>query len=145
MSNTRATRAAPSPPSAAAANDKKGPTPNDILQTARLSLELPKADEVWSAWYRESEDKFADFQSFGDTEGGANAAAPGTANASGSVAPRSSSHRTLSARRISGQFEEEVVKSWEEDWEDEDVEDTFDAIMGQVGRYEASRAASAIK
>lgn len=124
--------AASSPPPA---KEAKVPAQRDILQTTRLPLELPQADEVWSAWYREAEDHFADFRSFGNTDGEANAATAAT----------SGSHRTLSARRISGQFEEEVVKSWDEDWEDEDVDDTFDAIMGQIGRYEASRAASALR
>ncbi|CBH10082.1 hypothetical protein, conserved [Trypanosoma brucei gambiense DAL972] len=110
-------------------------TPQVVLQTAQASLELPKADEMWSNWYKESEDRFLDFISFDATEGGGN----------GGVVRSGSSHRTLSARRISGQFEEEVMKSWEEDWEDEDVEDTFDAVMGRIGRYEASRAASSQK
>ncbi|KAG8341848.1 hypothetical protein ERJ75_000131100 [Trypanosoma vivax] len=108
-------------------------TPGEVLQAIQVTLELPKADELWSGWYKETEDKFIDFISFDATDSGA---------AGGGVVPRSSSHRTLSARRISGQFEEEVLKSWEEDWEDEDVEDTFDAVMGRMGCYEVSRAAS---
>ncbi|ESL09290.1 hypothetical protein TRSC58_02992 [Trypanosoma rangeli SC58] len=143
MSNKRATSPSPSPSSVAAANDNKNSAQHEILQTARVTLELTRADELWSAWYKESEDKFDDFQSFGDTEGGPNAPAATGANPSSGGAQFSSSHRTLSARRVSGLFEEEVSKSWDEDWEDEDVEDTFDAIMGQIGRYEASRAASA--
>ncbi|KAF8293273.1 hypothetical protein TcYC6_0109590 [Trypanosoma cruzi] len=144
MSNQR--RTSPSPSSVAATRDTTNPTGQEILQTARLSLELTRADEVWSAWYKETEDQFVDFQSFGDNnEGGLNVTATAGSNIMSGSAQFSSSHRTLSARRVSGQFEEEVMKSWDEDWEDEDVEDTFDAIMGQIGRYEASRAASVLK
>ncbi|ORC90194.1 uncharacterized protein TM35_000092440 [Trypanosoma theileri] len=141
MSNTRKVES--SSPTATAGKDGKGATPHEILQIARFALEPPKADEVWSSWYRESEDQFVDFQSFGLMEGTATIPGASASNLSASIAPRSSSHRTLSARRISGQFEEEVMKSWDEDWEDEDVEDTFDAIMGQIVRYQASKAAAA--
>ncbi|RNF25621.1 uncharacterized protein Tco025E_02117 [Trypanosoma conorhini] len=143
-SGKRGTSPSPSA-AAAAAQGKSNPAQREILQTARLSLELTRADDVWSSWYKESEDQFADFQSFGETEGGPNAPAAAGPNAGSGGAQFSSSHRTLSARRVSGLFEEEVLKSWDEDWEDEDVEDTFDAIMGQIGRYEALRAASAPK
>ncbi|KAH9599075.1 hypothetical protein LSM04_006808 [Trypanosoma melophagium] len=132
-----------SSPTATSGKEGKGAPPHDTLQIARSALEAPKADEVWSSWYRESDDQFVDFQSFGLMEGTTTITGASASNLSGSVAPRSSSHRTLSARRISGQFEEEVMKSWDEDWEDEDVEDTFDAIMGQIVRYEASKAAAA--
>lgn len=40
--------------------------------------------------------------------------------------------RQASARQLSGQLDEEVARSWEEDWEDEDTEDAFDVIMGKI-------------
>jgi len=103
------------------------------LQTANLSLDPPCKDVVWSAWYNEADDTFKDFNSFAPA---ANAAA------SGGLGPSGGSLRTLSARQISGQFDEEVAKSWEEDWEDEDVEDTFDHVMGQIARHQTMSMAT---
>ena len=79
-----------------------------MSEKPHFTLDIPKADDVWSAWYVELDDKFSDFQSFDPTIN------------SVQLTPS----RTLSARQISGQFDDEVAKSWEEDWEDEDVEDT---------------------
>lgn len=106
-------------------------TPN-ILQISEAHLAIPPSETVWSAWYKESEDKFAEFKSF---EPSPTAGGPGNLSRAGSV-------RTLSMRQISGQFEEEVAKSWEEDWEDEDVEDTFEHIIGQISQLHATKAAS---
>ncbi|KPI87531.1 hypothetical protein ABL78_3374 [Leptomonas seymouri] len=103
-----------------------------LIQTADALLAIPSTETVWSAWYKESEDTFADFKSFEP----ARAAGSGTGGLS-----RAGSVRTLSMRQISGQFEEEVAKSWEEDWEDEDVEDTFDHIMGEISQLAATQAA----
>lgn len=47
----------------------------------------------------------------------------------------STTFRTRSARQLSGQFEDEVARSWEDDWEDEDAEDTYDVIMGKIMHY----------
>ncbi|KAK7200054.1 hypothetical protein NESM_000054900 [Novymonas esmeraldas] len=103
-----------------------------VLQINETLLAVPASEAVWSAWYKESEDTFAEFKSFepAPVAGGA-----GNMSRAGSV-------RTLSMRQISGQFEEEVAKSWEEDWEDEDVEDTFDRIIGQISQLHATKAAS---
>ncbi|KAG5499012.1 hypothetical protein GH5_03710 [Leishmania sp. Ghana 2012 LV757] len=103
-----------------------------ILQTTDALLAIPSSEIVWSAWYKESEDKFSEFESF---EPAPTVAGAGNVSRTGSV-------RTLSMRQISGQFEEEVAKSWEEDWEDEDVEDTFEHIMGQISQLHATKAAS---
>ncbi|KAG5490423.1 hypothetical protein JKF63_00543 [Porcisia hertigi] len=103
-----------------------------ILQTTDAQLGVPSRETVWSAWYKESEDKFSEFNSF---EPAPATGGPGNMSRAGSV-------RTLSMRQISGQFEEEVAKSWEEDWEDEDVEDTFEYIMGQISQLHATKAAS---
>ncbi|GET90415.1 hypothetical protein, conserved [Leishmania tarentolae] len=103
-----------------------------ILQTTDALLAIPSSETVWSAWYKESEDKFLEFKSF---EPAPAAGGPGNMSRAGSV-------RTLSMRQISGQFEEEVAKSWEEDWEDEDVEDTFEHIIGQISQLHATKAAS---
>lgn len=103
-----------------------------VVQTTEAQLAIPPTETVWSAWYKESEDTFADFKSF---EPAPAAGAAGGLSRAGSV-------RTLSMRQISGQFEEEVAKSWEEDWEDEDVEDTFDHIMGEISQLAATHAAT---
>jgi len=105
-----------------------------ILQTTDVSLVPPQKDELWSAWYTEADDTFNDFKSYEPP-----APLVGTVPASGG------SVRTLSARQISGQFDDEVAKTWEEDWEDEDVEDTYDSIVGQITRYQASAAATGTK
>jgi hypothetical protein len=105
---------------------------SSVLQTTEALLAIPSTETVWSAWYKESEDIFADFKSF---EPAPAAGGVGGLSRAGSV-------RTLSMRQISGQFEEEVAKSWEEDWEDEDVEDTFDHIMGQISQLAATEAAT---
>lgn len=106
--------------------------PEDLYQTRNVSLEPPTGDHAWSLWYQEPQDAFADFKSF----------EPEHAAGEGGLPSSGGSFRTLSARQISGQFEDEVAKSWEEDWEDEDVEDTFDHVMGQISRYTASKAAA---
>ncbi|CAJ1010302.1 hypothetical protein Q4I28_005616 [Leishmania naiffi] len=103
-----------------------------ILQTTEALLAIPSSETVWSAWYKESEDKFLEFKSF---EPVPVAGGPGNMSRAGSV-------RTLSMRQISGQFEEEVAKSWEEDWEDEDVEDTFEYIIGQISQLHVTKAVS---
>lgn len=103
-----------------------------VIQTTEAQLTIPPTETVWSALYKESEDTFADFKSFEP--------APAAGGAGG--LSRAGSVRTLSMRQISGQFEEEVAKSWEEDWEDEDVEDTFDHIMGEISQLAATKAAT---
>ncbi|KPA80500.1 hypothetical protein ABB37_04716 [Leptomonas pyrrhocoris] len=114
----------------ASANASEMPS---VLQTTDALLDIPSTETVWSAWYKESEDTFADFKSFEP--------APAAGGAAGGLS-RAGSVRTLSMRQISGQFEEEVAKSWEEDWEDEDVEDTFDHIMGEISQLAATQAAT---
>ncbi|CCW67377.1 unnamed protein product [Phytomonas sp. Hart1] len=106
-----------------------------ILQTTNVTLNPPKNDEVWSSWYNEADDAFNDFKSFEPEIPTGGLAVPGSGG----------SMRTLSARQISGQFEEEVAKSWEDDWEDEDMDDTFDCIMGQISHYETSVGAAAME
>lgn len=91
----------------------------------KFTFELPPAEVAWSAWYREQDDVFQDFATF-------------TIASSNQQSPQ----RTLSSRQISGQFEDEVAKCWEEDWEDEDTDDTYDAIMGKIVRFDASAAAA---
>lgn len=110
-----------------------------VLQVPHARLEVPGETEgPWSGWYVEAADTFEDFQSFSPPlpPAGANAPTlPGGVQASGT------SFRSKSVRQMSGQFEDEVAKSWEEDWEDEDLEDTYDAVAGKIGQY-ASQAAS---
>lgn len=96
--------------------------------TKGFTFDLPPPDVAWSAWYREQEDTFKDFDSF-------------VTSTSAAQSPQ----RTLSSRTISGQFEDEVAKNWEEDWEDEDVDDTYEVIMGKIARYDASAAAASAK
>lgn len=97
---------------------------------ATPSTSQPKADRepspattavpaAWSAAYREDDDKFDDFATF---EPAAEPLTPGTPV------------RQLSSRQMSGQFEEETAKAWEEDWDDEDVDDTFDRTMERIAR-----------
>lgn len=115
---------------AAAGDSKKH---DSALQTNHFSLDIPPSDAVWSAWYKETDDTFAEFKSF----------QPAPVAGSNGVLPSSGgSMRTLSMRQISGQFDDEVAKSWEEDWEDEDVEDTFDNLMGLISKIEATKAAA---
>lgn len=94
--------------------------PRADLQIPEKALTLPQVNELWSSWYKEGNDTFEDFETFNPptpTTGGGSAAA---------------SFHTLSARQMSGQMEEEVAKSWEEDWEDEDANDTFENIMAKI-------------
>lgn len=128
------TTAARAAAAGAAADTTTTTTTTSILQTINVSLEPPKSDVHWSSWYVESADTFVEFKSY-------QPAAPANAGAGG-IPGSGGSFRTLSARQISGSFEDEVAKNWEEDWEDEDVEDTFDNIMGQIFRIEASAAAT---
>lgn len=126
----------PATAAAAAKGGKDGATLGvrtgaSILQTANTSLDPPKSDEVWSSWYTEQGDTFADFKSYEP---------PPTTG--GPLPSGGGSMRTFSARQLTGQFEEEVAKSWEEDWEDEDVEDTFDHIMRQISGHVAPAAAT---
>jgi hypothetical protein len=73
--------------------------------------------DAWSAPYREDDDNFDDFATFVPT---------GEA-----LTPT----RQLSQRQLSGHFEEEGTgKAWEEDWDDEDVDDTFDKTMERIAR-----------
>lgn len=124
----------------------------NILQVSESRLELPKTHETWSTWYAEAADSFNDFSTFNPpphTPAASTAAvtAPGgsgtpaaTTTSSCSQGGRmpsssSTSFRTRSVRQLSGQFEDEVARSWEDDWEDEDAEDTYDAIMGKITHY----------
>lgn len=93
-----------------------------------FTLAVPQGDEVWSAWYKEQADTFEDFATFDPK-----------------VAAGNQSQRQLSARQLSGQFEDDVARSWEEDWEDEDPDDSYDRVMGLVGRFEAASSAAARK
>ena len=77
--------------------------------------------QAWSTGYREENDTFADFNSF--------EAAHRKNDGSGTPT------RTLSSRQLTGQFEEEVSKVWEEDWDDEDVDDTFDKTMQRIASH----------
>jgi hypothetical protein len=82
-------------------------------------------EKAWSAPYNEEADTFDDFATFDPQEmsmSRAGSAGPGTPT------------RTLSSRQMSGQFEDEVSKVWEEDWDDEDVDDTFDKTMERIAR-----------
>jgi hypothetical protein len=93
-----------------------------------FTFAVPKGDEMWSQWYKEANDTFKEFASF---------------DPSSAVAKDKDGTpvRALSQRQISGQFDDEVAKSWEEDWEDEDVDDSYDAVMGKISRFVASNAA----
>lgn len=78
-----------------------------------------RKNDAWSAGYVEDEDAFEDFSSF-LPRGGAESNSP---------------TRQLSQRQLSGQFDEErTSKAWEEDWDDEDVDDTFDKTMERIAR-----------
>ncbi len=78
----------------------------------------PGKEQAWSAAYVEEDDNFDDFASFVPTG-----------------EPGGTPTRQLSARQLSGQFDEErTSKTWEEDWEDDDVDDTFDKTMGRIAR-----------
>jgi hypothetical protein len=94
--------------------------------------------EPWSAYYKEQEDTFDEFTDFDPNHKTAEDAPAGRAAGSSSVLKRNNtgsfSGRHLSSRLLSGQFENEVARSWEEDWDDEDPDDTFDAIMAKVAR-----------
>ena len=73
--------------------------------------------EQWSAAYNEDTDAFDEFADFVPTGEG------------------STPTRQLSQRQLSGQFEEERTgKAWEEDWDDEDTDDTFDKTMERIAR-----------
>lgn len=111
-------------------------TLSSILQTPAHRLALPQVDETWSSWYVEEKDDFNDFRSFEPPTPTTAAGSPGMTAAS-----TTPSFRTMSARQVSGQFEDEVAKSWEEDWEDEDLEDTYDAVMGKISHYATLKAA----
>jgi hypothetical protein len=76
--------------------------------------------EAWSTGYAEEKDTFEDFDSFAPPA--AEPTTPGTPM------------RQLSSRMLSGQFEDEHTKAWEEDWDDEDVDDTFDRTMERIAR-----------
>lgn len=92
--------------------------------------------EPWSTYYKEQEDTFAEFAGFdpNHVEGGAATTSAVLKRAN----TGSFSGRHLSSRLLSGQFENEVARSWEEDWDDEDPDDTFDAIMAKVARQNIS-------
>lgn len=49
--------------------------------------------------------------------------------------------RAASARQLSGQLDDEVARSWDEDWEDEDTEDAFDVVMGKIAAGATAAAA----
>eukprot|EP00744_Colponema_vietnamica_P017631 GILI01024807.1.p1 GENE.GILI01024807.1~~GILI01024807.1.p1 ORF type:complete len:174 (-),score=57.70 GILI01024807.1:86-607(-) len=123
-----------------------------------LSMADPTNKDHWSAFYREQEDVFGDFYTFelqqkqaaeavgafsimpSPSQTGAQlAAAMATAvtipkGVTVPPPPSGQKGRQLSARQLSGQLDEEVARSWEEDWEDEDVDDAFDVIMGKIAR-----------
>ena len=82
-----------------------------------FTLQPPKTEETWSTWYSEQADNFDEFQSH-ESNGG-------------NLTPT----RQLSARQMSGQFEDDVAKTWEEDWEDEDVDDNYDSVMAAIQRH----------
>eukprot|EP00758_Cryptobia_borreli_P002529 Tbor_TRINITY_DN3100_c0_g2::TRINITY_DN3100_c0_g2_i1::g.14735::m.14735 len=89
-------------------------------------------EDSWSLFYKEQEDRFLEFSSFAPCD-------PNTADVKKSNIIRTSSFtRRLSARQISGQFEEEIARTWEEDWEDEDPEDSYNVIMATIGRATAT-------
>jgi hypothetical protein len=82
-----------------------------------VSSSAARGKEAWSGAYVEDDDNFDDFASFVPT---GEATTP---------------TRQLSQRQLSGQFEEErTSKVWEEDWDDEDVDDTFDKTMERIAR-----------
>lgn len=115
-----------------------------ILQVPASRLTLPQVDEIWSSWYVEEADTFEDFQSYNPpTPTTTGSAAAGATGAGGVTTAAGATFRSMSARQVSGQFEEDAVaKSWEDDWEDEDLEDTYDAIMGKISHYAALKAAA---
>ena len=97
------------------------PSPKPTKFTIPLRSDINST--IWSSsGHKEQEDDFTDFKSF-------------------ELNVVTTPARQLSARQISGHFEDEVAKSWQEDWDDEDVEDTFDVVMGKIGRMAASNAA----
>jgi hypothetical protein len=104
---------APAAPATPASSPAAKPTPVQ----GTFTLQPPKGEEIWSSWYNEVADTFDDFQAHETGAGG------------------NTPTRQLSARQLSGQFEDDVAKTWEEDWEDEDLDDTFDAVMAQIARY----------
>ena len=72
------------------------------------------ADAPWSSFYNEAQDALGEFDVHAVTE-------PGTPNG-----------RQFSERQISGQFEDDTAKDWEEDWEDEDPEDSLEHISSMI-------------
>ena len=85
--------------------------------TATSQTAIPAA---WSTGYAEDKDTFDDFESFAPQD--KEPTTPGTPT------------RQLSSRVLSGQFEDEHSTAWEEDWDDEDVDDTFDRTMERIAR-----------
>lgn len=86
--------------------------------TSSRALPPPQVKEAWSAAYKEDADNFEDFADFVPA-----------------VEPSGTPTRQLSQRQLSGQFDEgRTSKAWEEDWDDEDVDDTFDRTMERVAR-----------
>eukprot|EP00672_Neobodo_designis_P023438 CAMPEP_0174827992 /NCGR_PEP_ID=MMETSP1114-20130205/1063_1 /TAXON_ID=312471 /ORGANISM="Neobodo designis, Strain CCAP 1951/1" /LENGTH=84 /DNA_ID=CAMNT_0016061683 /DNA_START=43 /DNA_END=297 /DNA_ORIENTATION=- len=82
-----------------------------------MASAAPRA-EAWSAAYDEDGDNFDDFATFVPTG-----------------EPAGTPTRQLSQRQLSGQFEDDrTSKVWEEDWDDEDVDDTFDRTMERIAR-----------
>lgn len=79
----------------------------------------PPVKEAWSAPYKEDQDAFDDFADFVPA-----------------AEPSGTPTRQLSQRQLSGQFEDgsRTSKVWEEDWDDEDADDTFDRTMERIAR-----------
>lgn len=125
-----------------------------------VSLADPTNKDQWSHFYREQEDVFGEFYTFElqqkqaaeavgafslvptpSQTGAQLAAAMATAvtipkGVTVPPPPSGKGGRQLSARQLSGQLDEEIARSWEEDWEDEDVDDAFDVIMGKIAKGE---------
>ena len=73
------------------------------------------ADAPWSSFYNEAADTLAEFDVYAVGEG-----------------PTTPGARQFSERQISGQFEDDTAKEWEEDWEDEDPEDSLEHIASMI-------------
>ena len=106
-----------------------------VSAVAAAAIASAYVAEPWSSYYHEQEDTFEEFTDFDPNH---DVASTGRNAGSTSAMKRNNtgsfSGRHLSSRLLSGQFENEVARSWEEDWDDEDPDDTFDAIMAKVAR-----------
>jgi poly(3-hydroxybutyrate) depolymerase len=101
----------------------------DAAGSSSKQQQQQQQQQQWSAWYVEAQDTFEDFAAF-DPVAKALAGAAAT-----------TPQRAMSARQISGVLEGTAKAAdgrWEEDWNDEDADDTFDRVAERCGLTRAS-------